>query len=86
MTDALKQLFITGSQAAGDQLRSDGFTGDLLAWVDCLHAGPVPGGLSLEETAQLLGVTARTVRRDWIVARAWLRKEVAGEGDKKRHG
>jgi len=36
-------------------------------------------GLSLEEIAKLLGVTARTVRRDWVVARAWLRKEVAGE-------
>ena len=36
-------------------------------------------GLTLEETAQLLGVSDRTVRRDWLVARAWLRKEVAGE-------
>ena len=36
-------------------------------------------GLSLEEIAQLLGVSSRTVRRDWLVARAWLRKEVAGE-------
>jgi len=36
-------------------------------------------GLSLEEIAQLLGITTRTVRRDWVVARAWLRKEVAGE-------
>ncbi len=34
-------------------------------------------GLTLEETAQLLGVSDRTVRRDWLVARAWLRKEVA---------
>jgi len=39
------------------------------------------GGLSIEEIAQLLGVTDRTVRRDWLVARAWLRKEVAGELD-----
>lgn len=36
-------------------------------------------GLSMEEIAQLLGVSDRTVRRDWLVARAWLRKEVAGE-------
>ncbi len=34
-------------------------------------------GLSLEETAALLGVSAKTVQRDWIAARAWLRKEVA---------
>lgn len=30
------------------------------------------GGLSEEETAAALGVTSRTVRRDWIKARAWL--------------
>jgi RNA polymerase sigma factor (TIGR02999 family) len=30
------------------------------------------GGLTEEETAQVLGVTDRTVRRDWIKARAWL--------------
>lgn len=35
------------------------------------------GGLSLEETAELLGVSSRTVQRDWVAARAWLRKEVA---------
>ncbi|MDH4038695.1 MAG: ECF-type sigma factor [Candidatus Krumholzibacteria bacterium] len=36
-------------------------------------------GLSVEETAQLLNVSAKTVQRDWIVARAWLRKEVRRE-------
>ncbi|HEX4955500.1 MAG TPA: ECF-type sigma factor [Thermoanaerobaculia bacterium] len=35
------------------------------------------GGLSLEETAGLLGVSTKTVQRDWEAARAWLRKEVA---------
>jgi len=34
-------------------------------------------GLSLEETAESLGVSAKTVQRDWVAARAWLRKEVA---------
>ncbi|MCG8466754.1 MAG: ECF-type sigma factor [Gemmatimonadetes bacterium] len=33
-------------------------------------------GLSVEETAALLGVSERTIKRDWFVARAWLRKEV----------
>lgn len=33
-------------------------------------------GLTLEESAQLLGVSAKTVQRDWLVARAWLRKEI----------
>jgi len=30
------------------------------------------GGLTEEETAEALGVTARTVQRDWAKARAWL--------------
>jgi RNA polymerase sigma factor (TIGR02999 family) len=33
-------------------------------------------GLTLEEIAALQGVSTRTVRRDWVAARAWLRKEV----------
>jgi RNA polymerase sigma-70 factor, ECF subfamily len=35
------------------------------------------GGRSLEETAGLLGVSVKTVQRDWLAARAWLRKELA---------
>lgn len=35
------------------------------------------GGLSLEETAQVLGVSTKTVQRIWLAARAWLRKEIA---------
>jgi RNA polymerase sigma-70 factor, ECF subfamily len=35
------------------------------------------GGLSLDETAEVLQVSTKTVQRDWISARAWLRKEVA---------
>ena len=30
------------------------------------------GGLTEEETAEALGITARTVRRDWVKAKAWL--------------
>ena len=36
------------------------------------------GGLTEEETAAALGVTARTVRRDWVKARAWLYRELHG--------
>lgn len=35
-------------------------------------------GLTLEETAEVLDVSLKTVQRDWIVAKAWLRKEIAG--------
>jgi RNA polymerase sigma factor (TIGR02999 family) len=35
------------------------------------------GGLSLEETAEALKVSPRTVRRDWRLARAWLYRELS---------
>jgi len=35
------------------------------------------GGLSVEETVETLGISPRTVKRDWAVARAWLRKQLA---------
>ncbi len=34
------------------------------------------GGLTLEETAAALGVSPATVKREWAVARAWLRREL----------
>jgi len=37
------------------------------------------GGLSIEETADVLEVSAMTVRRDWRAAKAWLYKAVKGE-------
>jgi len=36
------------------------------------------GGLSIEETADVLKVSPGTVMRDWTFARAWLRTEMAG--------
>ena len=37
------------------------------------------GGLTEPKVAELLGVTERTVRRDWVRAREWLYKEVRRE-------
>jgi len=42
------------------------------------------GGLSLEETADVLEVSVATVRRDWSLARAWLHRELAGTATRKR--
>jgi len=36
------------------------------------------GGLSIEETADILKVSPGTVMRDWTFARAWLRNEMNG--------
>jgi RNA polymerase sigma factor (TIGR02999 family) len=38
------------------------------------------GGLNVEETAEVLSVSAQTVMRDWRLARAWLLRELS-EGD-----
>lgn len=37
------------------------------------------GGMSVEETACVLKVSAVTVARDWRMAKAWLRREIAPE-------
>ena len=34
------------------------------------------GGLSIEETSQVLGVSPATVKRDWTTARFWLQKQI----------
>ena len=38
------------------------------------------GGLTVEETAGALGISAETVMRDWRLAKAWLSRELSGEG------
>jgi RNA polymerase sigma factor (TIGR02999 family) len=35
------------------------------------------GGLSVEETAAVVGVSERTIKREWQLSRAWLRREIA---------
>jgi RNA polymerase sigma factor (TIGR02999 family) len=53
---------------------------DKLAVIDPQQARVVElrffGGLSVEETAAALGVSPKTIKRDWSVARAWLRREI----------
>lgn len=36
------------------------------------------GGLTYEEIAEAMGMSARTVKRDWALARAWLHRSVHG--------
>lgn len=35
------------------------------------------GGLSIEETAEVIGVSPATVKRDWALAKAWLFRELS---------
>lgn len=39
------------------------------------------GGLSIEDTANVLGISPATVKRDWAAARAWLFREVGARQD-----
>ena len=38
------------------------------------------GGLTVEETAHVLGVSADTIMREWKLAKAWLLREIEGRG------
>jgi RNA polymerase sigma factor (sigma-70 family) len=37
------------------------------------------GGLTVEETAEVMEVSTGTVKREWSTARAWLRRAMSGE-------
>jgi RNA polymerase sigma-70 factor (ECF subfamily) len=36
-------------------------------------------GLSIEEAAESMGISPATAKREWRLARAWLRRELGGE-------
>ena len=36
-------------------------------------------GFSFEETAEVLGISVPTAKRDWAYARAWLHQEIAAD-------
>jgi RNA polymerase sigma factor (TIGR02999 family) len=39
------------------------------------------GGLTLEETAEVVGISTATVKREWTIAKAWLRAELSDQLD-----
>lgn len=53
---------------------------DRLALLDARQARVVElrffGGLTVEETAKVAGISEKTVKRDWALARAWLENEL----------
>ncbi len=42
------------------------------------------GGLTVEETAEVLQVSARTIKREWSLAQAWLFRELSGKDKNER--
>ena len=43
------------------------------------------GGLTAEETAEVLGISLRTIHREWDLARAWLFRELRGPSRDSTH-
>ncbi len=44
------------------------------------------GGMTVEETAEVLHISSETVMRDWSMARAWLLRELDGGGGSRNDG
>ncbi|RZI97882.1 MAG: hypothetical protein EOO54_29275 [Haliea sp.] len=66
---AMRHALVDAARARLSQKR-----GERLADPDDL----VVAGYSEEETGRILGISDRTVRRDWLRARAWLYRELQG--------
>ena len=73
------EAFLTTEEA--DEILALEAALDRLAAANPRAAGVVEhrffSGLSVAEIADHLGISVKTVQRDWLTARAWLRKEVA---------
>ena len=71
----LDEIDVPASEPGADVLAVD-MALEMLAVEDPRKAQVVElrffGGLSIEETAEALGISARTVHTDWALARAWL--------------
>jgi RNA polymerase sigma factor (TIGR02999 family) len=74
---------LLGSQAADEDLLAIDEALSALAEFDARKAQVVElrffGGLTEEETATALKVSPETVKRDWRIARSWLRRQLSGE-------
>jgi RNA polymerase sigma-70 factor, ECF subfamily len=81
---SLDEAFVFSEQQADELLAVDDSL-NLLAKIDPRQAKVVEmrffGGLSVEEAAEALGISPKTVKRDWSVAKAWLYADL-----KERYG
>ncbi|HXM51068.1 MAG TPA: sigma-70 family RNA polymerase sigma factor [Pyrinomonadaceae bacterium] len=78
----LDETFIVPEERSAEVLALD-YALNSLAEIDARKGQIVElrffGGLSIEETAEVLQVSPGTVMRDWTLAKAWLRKEMTSE-------
>jgi RNA polymerase sigma-70 factor (ECF subfamily) len=81
---SLDEVFVFAERQADEVLAVDDSL-DELAKIDPRQARVVElrffGGLNVEEAADVLGVSPKTVKREWSVAKAWLAADL-----KQRHG
>jgi RNA polymerase sigma-70 factor, ECF subfamily len=81
---SLDEAFVFDEQQADELLAVDDSLNRLAA-MDPRQARVVElrffGGANVEEAAEVLGISPKTVKRDWQVAKAWLRADL-----KERHG
>jgi RNA polymerase sigma-70 factor, ECF subfamily len=79
---ALEDTAVIGPGRSSDLVALDEAM-EALAKVDARKARVVElrffGGLSVDETAEVLGISSVTVMRDWSTARAWLHREMSRE-------
>ncbi len=69
VTSAMTVLHVTNGESAAGLLRESGIGGDVLAWNDVLHEGPVPAGLSAD--------ALRLVRAEYLASEGWTTVEAA---------
>jgi RNA polymerase sigma-70 factor, ECF subfamily len=79
---SLEETAVLGGDRAADLVALDDAM-DALARIDHRKVQVVEmrffGGLSVEETAEVLRISPVTVMRDWNTAKAWLYRELTGE-------
>jgi len=82
------RIEIAGFELSGEEPRTEEILAvdealDRLAELDPQQTRVVElrylAGLTIEETAEALGISARTVKREWAMASAWLRNELLEE-------
>jgi RNA polymerase sigma factor (TIGR02999 family) len=74
---------VSGAQARGIELLALNEALEALSKIDARKSRVVElryfGGLSVEETAEAMGISPETVKRDWKMAKAWLFTALTGE-------
>ncbi len=84
---SLDEAIIMARDRGGDLLAIDELLTRLAA-IDPQQARVIElrffAGMSVEETAQALAISDRTVKRDWAMAKAWMQRELRGrlQGDR----